>query len=1079
MHSVAAQALCSSSHAFCTVTLPHTNQTRHITLTPVHNLVTNTSHQTLPAFKFKNQSNNDWARILLDPQTNKLAGLMHIDNQLFHLDTNQQPKRRRAKDSSKHKTLNEIPLRVYPFTNFPQSAAWQTVDSILQGSKAAFERGRHLLSSNSNFGRLTGCPADTHLLKIGIVMDPGFTFRAGGREGALRELGLIINNVNGLFEDQLGVRLKVVHAIVNDGSLSYAQGGPRLGVGERPRRAEQGTPFYTDGISILQSGPSAVLGSFSQWAAFHAPQGAQVWHLLTDAFPAPGVTGLAWTGAACTGYSSIRYQSTGIEATSGYFPRTIDGYQVRQLSSVVPLSMNTCTIDSRACAGPTGLTSRSYSTWLTFAHELGHTLGGEHTFGLGGRMSYTDDIYFVPNLPDGGTDICVNLQRNMISNPSCMEVEKSMCGNGEVDTGEECDDGNIFSGDGCDENCIIECGYVCTQSATGISTCRTHCGDGILQREFGEECDDDTECCAECRFAEGALCSSIGSECCVGCLPSFPNTSCASGKGFCHLGECETTFPLSIGSFYVGGTLAQIDTSVCPVTDCTLPLNLGLDSCWEHPDNLELHFLPNGYRCVRADGTGVGQCFGGTCRASSKSTCGDGIVSGTEECDDSSPCCVDCQLLGTCSPPNECCSSTCEIEETPRLCANNRGYCNAGHCQETEDVCTAYSNLKLDLNTCPISPSLPCVVPCAINHASAENLTDVGESPATCFSASIISDTTPCRLPGGDLGVCVRGDCVIDRRADCSSSPPPAITRAPSTFRFPPSPPYSSSDTPIFGKYSPPPAPSVKVVQQGPVVDSQSTWAYMVTSWLERYVAYGFPFGHPYSYESPRWALIIGGVGFVAGLCVVQALLRLLGRVGLRKMRMVGGPQYEAAPLGSPNPTPVGLSTSSASLTLQVPSIADPGSAYVRGYETRPLTPSAHSSSNIVWHDEQTNLVTTPSVNPFIDAPARSSQLSALSSRPNSGALNRARAHARQRASNVVQNASGTDAQSGANTQNTNTNDSVQGPQGSHASNLGEVETRQNLATLVSMGFLEEQAAAALAACGGNVTEAVIHLTSG
>ena len=47
----------------------------------------------------------------------------------------------------------------------------------------------------------------------------------------------------------------------------------------------------------------------------------------------------------------------------------------------------------------------------------------------------------------------------------------SVCGDGTVDAGEQCDDGNTANGDGCDSNCINEV-----------------CGNGVLQ--FGEECDD-------------------------------------------------------------------------------------------------------------------------------------------------------------------------------------------------------------------------------------------------------------------------------------------------------------------------------------------------------------------------------------------------------------------------------------------------------------------------------------------------------------------------------------------------------------------------------------------------------------
>jgi cysteine-rich repeat protein len=43
-----------------------------------------------------------------------------------------------------------------------------------------------------------------------------------------------------------------------------------------------------------------------------------------------------------------------------------------------------------------------------------------------------------------------------------------------LEEGEECDDGNRVSGDSCSAVCLLELGY---------------CGDGIVQRELGEQCD--------------------------------------------------------------------------------------------------------------------------------------------------------------------------------------------------------------------------------------------------------------------------------------------------------------------------------------------------------------------------------------------------------------------------------------------------------------------------------------------------------------------------------------------------------------------------------------------------------------
>ncbi|MCF7812026.1 DUF4215 domain-containing protein [Candidatus Gracilibacteria bacterium] len=66
-------------------------------------------------------------------------------------------------------------------------------------------------------------------------------------------------------------------------------------------------------------------------------------------------------------------------------------------------------------------------------------------------------------------------------------AEDAVCGNGTVDSGEECDDGNVVSGDGCSSVCQVECGSGYKKVGT---SCVWHCGDGVVDPGYGEECDD-------------------------------------------------------------------------------------------------------------------------------------------------------------------------------------------------------------------------------------------------------------------------------------------------------------------------------------------------------------------------------------------------------------------------------------------------------------------------------------------------------------------------------------------------------------------------------------------------------------
>lgn len=72
---------------------------------------------------------------------------------------------------------------------------------------------------------------------------------------------------------------------------------------------------------------------------------------------------------------------------------------------------------------------------------------------------------------------CDDLGGVLEEGDSCSDIDECnipFCGDGILDTGEECDDGNNDDDDGCDANCLIEAAPVC--------------GDGNV--DPGEECDD-------------------------------------------------------------------------------------------------------------------------------------------------------------------------------------------------------------------------------------------------------------------------------------------------------------------------------------------------------------------------------------------------------------------------------------------------------------------------------------------------------------------------------------------------------------------------------------------------------------
>ncbi len=106
--------------------------------------------------------------------------------------------------------------------------------------------------------------------------------------------------------------------------------------------------------------------------------------------------------------------------------------------------------------------------------------------------------------------------------PACVldwDGGSSLCGNGVIDSGEECDDGQAGAKEGCSASCKIDHGYHCVNEP---SVCTTTCGDGIIAPGV-EECDQEQSpptsydgCSADCREEPNWTCSGEPSTCVPG-----------------------------------------------------------------------------------------------------------------------------------------------------------------------------------------------------------------------------------------------------------------------------------------------------------------------------------------------------------------------------------------------------------------------------------------------------------------------------------------------------------------------------------------------------------------------------------
>lgn len=98
----------------------------------------------------------------------------------------------------------------------------------------------------------------------------------------------------------------------------------------------------------------------------------------------------------------------------------------------------------------------------------------------------------------------VTRDRNIVTVDVVLEEIRERCGNGRIETNEQCDDGNTVGRDGCSSTCQKE---------------RADCGNGIVESWAGEPCDDGNQvteactygltrcrvCSSHCSWADGAV----------------------------------------------------------------------------------------------------------------------------------------------------------------------------------------------------------------------------------------------------------------------------------------------------------------------------------------------------------------------------------------------------------------------------------------------------------------------------------------------------------------------------------------------------------------------------------------------
>lgn len=334
-----------------------------------------------------------------------------------------------------------------------------------------------------DIGSTEGCPTTRRVALVGLATDCNYWDEFNGDEQDLRDNVIsMVNQASELYEDTFSISLGIRNFTIIDQSCS----------GSTSDAAPWNLPCGGD-TSLNDR-----LNLFSQWRGRSIDQNAY-WTLLTTCNTDTAV-GLAWRGQLCREGAAEARDTSGRNET----------------------------------IAATNVVVRTGAEWQIFAHETGHTFGAVHDCTERECPVSTASQSCCPL----GTSSC-NANGRFIMNPSTGEG---------ITRFSPCSIGNICSGLARNIN-----GQCLTDNRNVGTITGSQCGNGIV--ESGEDCDcggtdgcDENDCCnpETCEFREGAVCDPTNEDCCDDqCQFASSGTVCRESSGEC---DPEETCPGDGGS---------------------------------------------------------------------------------------------------------------------------------------------------------------------------------------------------------------------------------------------------------------------------------------------------------------------------------------------------------------------------------------------------------------------------------------------------------------------------------------------------------------------------------------------------
>ncbi|KAH7361066.1 Metallo-peptidase family M12-domain-containing protein [Rhexocercosporidium sp. MPI-PUGE-AT-0058] len=355
----------------------------------------------------------------------------------------------------------------------------------------------------SSIGSTDGCPTSGRVALIGIATDCSYTASFSSAEAVRQNLISMVNTASDVYERTFNITIGLQNLTISDAQC--------------PASAADSAPWN---VACTETNDiEAKLEQFSEWRATRDDDNAY-WTLMSTC-RSGGTVGIAWLGQLCV--SSLR--GSGQQSVTG--------------ANVVV---------------------RTPGEWQVFAHESGHTFGAVHdcdaSLCAAGASSQCCPF------SQSGCDASGQFLMNPTSSRDMSEFS-------------QCTIGNICSMMGSNvvrSRCLVN--NVDVPTINGAQ-----CGNGIV--ESGEQCDcgtaeecGDNSCCdpGTCQFRNNAVCDDANDACCNSCQFATANTVCRASRGPCDLEEvCSGSSGSCPTDAYQpnGGSCGGVSDQFCAEGQCT------------------------------------------------------------------------------------------------------------------------------------------------------------------------------------------------------------------------------------------------------------------------------------------------------------------------------------------------------------------------------------------------------------------------------------------------------------------------------------------------------------------------------